>query len=336
MPAYNLSGLPRPIIRLNYKGIPIYDEVRTLVTDLTWTDNLEDQADEIDLKLNNGSSLFFDPWFPESGDELEGAAGYANGPMVDIGLYYMDQPNASGGRGGDMFSMKGKSVPVKKDIGTKKTREFENKTVGEIAAQVAKDHGLTVVGTPPDTKFERITQRRETDLGFLQRLSRDYGAFFSVKGKQLVFMPRSEVWARKPVMIFMRGQREIIDYNLRHETSKTYSKAKVSYFEGNQKKNISVDVEDKTVQSGDTLKIDDRVENEGQAKKLAKSRLDKANAKQWSGTLQVVGDPVLAAGQVIELAGYGRWDRRYTIKSARHHDTRQGYTTSMELEGVRE
>lgn len=336
MPAYNLDGLPRPIVRLSYKGAPIYDEIRSIVTDLTFTDNLENEADEIDLKVDNSSGRWFDAWFPDHGDELEGALGYSAGAMKDMGLFYMDQPNASGSRSGDLFSMKGKSVPVKKALATKKTREFEKMSVGQIARKIAGENGFNVVGNPPDVTFDRITQRRETDLEFLKRLSGDYGAYFSVKGKQLVFILRGDVWSRPPVMLIRKGMREIISYDLKHEASKTHSKAKVSYFEGNQKKTINVEVEDKSVKTGDTLKIDDRVENEGQAKKLAKSKLDKANEKQWSGSLTMVGDPLLVAGQVIELSGYGRWDRKYTIKRARHHDSRASYTTAIEVTGVRE
>jgi phage protein D len=325
----------QPIERLLYKGVDIWDAISSQVVSLTYTDNIGDQADEIQIQLRNDHHRWLDAWFPEHGDELRGFLGYRGGRTLDMGTFFLDQPAASGDRSGDMFSIRGQSKPVDKAAKTKKTKAFENKSQKQIAEEVLGELGMSIVGTPPEITFQRITQRRENGLEFLARLASDYGAFFAVKGRSAVYANRDDLFAQTPVRILRRGDRSIIRYNLKHDSSGTASKAKASYFDGNTKKNIEVEVEDKQVKTGDTLRTDDRVENKGQAEKLAKSKLQKANMKAWSADFEIVGDPSCQAGQIVQLVGYGRWDRTYIIDKARHHDVRTAYTTNVSLKDAR-
>lgn len=325
----------QPIERLLYKGVPIWDEISSQVIDLTYTDHLADKADEIQLRLRNDHFKWFDAWFPEHGDELRGFLGYRGGKLLDMGTFFLDEPNASGSRSGDIFAIRGQSKPVDKSLKTKKTAAFEKQSLKQIAQRVCAQNGLALVGNPPDVQFDRLTQRRENDLEFLARLAADYGAYFNVKGRTAMFVSRDELHGKNPVITLRRGSRMIVDYNLKRASAKTYSKAKATHFDGNTKKTIEVEVEDKEVKTGDTLRIDDRAENHGQAQQLAKSKLQKANAKQWSGTFQIVGEPAAQAGMIVALEGFGRWDRQYIIESARHHDSRSTYTTSLELSDAR-
>lgn len=328
--------LGRPTAKLTYNGVPLWDAISSQVISLTFTDNIEGEADEIQLEVRNNTGEWFDAWRPEHGDEVEGEFGYVGSVMVPIGTFFVDKPCAKGGRGGDTFSTSGQSAPVSKAMRTAKTRAFENQTLADVVRKVSGEHGMQVVGTPPSLHYDRISQRRETDLAFLKRLAEDYGCFFKVAGRKLVFMPRSEVYGRDAIRTIEKGSREIISYSLNYDVAKTASKAKASYYDGNQKKKIEVEVEDKDVKSGDTLRIDERVENEGQAQALAKSKLQKANLKQWTGNFTLVGDPLLLAGQNIQLSGYGKWDRKYSITKARHQLVRGGLTTAIEQAGVRD
>lgn len=327
--------LGKPVARLLYNGVPLWDAISSQVISLTFTDNIEGKADEIQLTVHNATGKWFEEWRPEHGDVIEGSFGYLGSIMVPIGTFYVDKPNAKGGRGGDTFSTSGQSAPVTKAARTEKTKSFENQKLGDVVKKVAKDLGMEVEGEAPDVYFDNLRQRRETDLAFLNRLAKDYGAYFVVKGKKIIFIDRKKVDEREPIRTFIKGEREINTYDLNYDVGGTYSKAKVSYFNGNTKEKIEAEVEDKDVKTGDTLKIDDKVENKGQAEKLAKSRLQDANRKQYTGSFNVVGDPLLLAGQPIGLLGYGLWDRKYMIGRARHQLVRGGLTTLAEIAGVR-
>ncbi len=128
----------------------------------------------------------------------------------------------------------------------------------------------------------------------------------------------------------------ITNWRAKDQTAKTVKKAQVSYLDPPQsKKLIKAEATDETSRSGDILKIDERVETEDQAKKLAKGRLAKANEDKRTASLTLVGDPMLVAGLVVELgATFGRYAGRYLIHKASHTSKRANYTTKLELKGV--
>jgi len=327
----------KPTAQLFFKGRDIWSKIENDVISLTFTDNLDEEADEIILDLKNDHGRWFDAWFPDLNDELRGLLGYEGGKLLDMGTFYLDEPSASGDSGGDVFRIRGQSKPVDKALKTPKTKEFEGKSQRQIAQEVLSAHGLELVGAPPDVTFERVTQRRERDLEFLQRLANDYGAFFAVKGKKAVYTDRAALFSGSPVRMLTRGDPAIVAYpQLTHKSDGTHTKARVSYFDGNRKKLIEVEAEDREIKTGDTLRIDERVENEGQARKLARSRLQKANMQAWQATFEIVGDPTCQAGQTVKLKKFGRWDRAYIIMTARHRLASGGYTTSLELSDARQ
>ena len=69
---------------------------------------------------------------------------------------------------------------------------------------------------------------------------------------------------------------------------------------------------------------------------MAKATLRKLNLRQTSGSLSLVGDPLMIAGNVIELKGFGSFDGRFIIESANHSMTSGGYTTSIDVRRVNE
>ncbi len=324
-----------PLFRLLYKGIDISSEIDPHLISCTYTDKVHGEADEIEVTTQDKDGLWRGPWCPDHGDQVALWIGYKPALLVPCGEFEIDEPNPKLGRDGDTFTFRGVSAPVSKALRTKKTKGYESQSLKQIAQKVAGEHGFAIVGTPPDVQFERITQRRERDLEFLSRMADSYGAYFTVRGNKLCFAKRGEVHERDPVFTFRADSDDYTTADLKRASHKTYSKSKVTYFEGNQKKLLKVEIEDKAVKNGDTLRLDERVENEGQARARAKSELEKENLKKQTGNIVLVGNPLLVAGQIIALdAGFGKWAGRYVVKQSRHHITRSGYTTNIEINGV--
>ena len=81
-----------------------------------------------------------------------------------------------------------------------------------------------------------------------------------------------------------------------------------------------------------TLALQKRVEDTSQAIALGKGELHKANAREQTASLECLGCPRLAAGQMLEMTGFGDFSGRYFIKTATHRVSGSGgYTTSLEL-----
>jgi hypothetical protein len=330
-----MTNVSKPRFILIYKGVNISKEFAPESITITYTDKVHGEADEIEVTVQDKDGKWRGPWCPEHGDIVDLYIGYESGMMIACGAFEVDEPCVNMSRSGDTLTFRGVSAPISKSLRTRKTRGYEKQNLKAIASKIAGEHGLLVTGNPPDILFERVTQRRERDLEFLSRLAENYGAYFSVRGKNLVFEKRSDVHARGPVFTLRANSDDYISVDLKKASHKTYSKAKLTYFEGQEKRKIEAEASDAVVKNGDTLRLDERVENDGQANARVKSELDKENLKKQTGTISMVGLPLMLAGQIIELdGGFGKWAGRYVIKSSRHLISRSSYTTSIEINAV--
>jgi uncharacterized protein len=328
--------LKKPVFQLIYKGKDISSELDPHTTEITYSDELDGKADEIEVSVQDKDGLWRGEWCPETGDKCELFIGYEGESLTPCGTFEIDEPESSGDRSGDVFSFSGQSVPVSKSARTTKTKAYEKKSLKQIAEEVAGDLDMTIVGTPPDMDFERQTQRRERPLQFLSRLASSYGAYFSVKGDKMVFAKREEVHEREAVRTIKHGGDEktceYISYSLKKTSDDTYSKGKLGHYDAHKNKHHKGEEEDDDVKNGETLRLDERVENEKQGKARIKSELEKKNLKAMTASFSFPGDNLLVAGQMLILgSGFGKWAGKFVIMKSRHKFSRGGYTTDIEL-----
>jgi Phage protein D len=333
--------IKQPKFRLIYNGVDITSAFDMWPTEVEYTDKRHGESDEATVKVHNTGGRWFDDWAPEEGIKFKLWYGY-EGNLVYAGEFTVSEDEAEGDTSGDTVNFKGLAAPNSQALRTKNHTAYEQQSLKEIVNKVAQKHNLKVEGEIEDIQFERVTQNGERDLEFLKRLADDYGHYFTVKGGRLVFTSRDGLRARDPVRILDLEQgpgAEIIRYSLKNSDYKAAQKAKVKYHHAKRKKIVgaeasTVDDLGLTTASGDVVKIDVRVENTEQARRVAKSRLDKKNAAKVSGEFELVGDPLLVAGQVIELKNFGKWDGRWLITKSKHSMKRSGYTTAISIERI--
>ncbi|SDQ70451.1 contractile injection system protein, VgrG/Pvc8 family [Pseudovibrio sp. Tun.PSC04-5.I4] len=329
--------LREPFLSLKINGVEVADNLAPHLIDFSWTDNLHGKADEVSVTLRDDAGLWRGPWRPEKADKVIATIGYRGYPPMPCGEFEVDIPEAQGSRLNDRLSFKAVSAANSTEQRTKKSKSFEETNLKKVIEEVAKALNYTVSGKIEEIPFKFKRQRRERDLQFLTRLAEDYGYFFAIKDKQLVFYKREDLDKRDPATTFdLVDGTTIISWKATDKTHQTYSKAKVAYAHGQKKKLITGEVQDLSIKSGDTLTIDERVEDEAEAKTVAKSRLAKANEDGLVATLTLVGDPLLIAGQVVALgATFGKYSASYLVHKAQHKIARGTYTTQLELKAIR-
>ena len=331
-----MSQLAEPAVSLIINGIDVGSDFAPFLLDFTWTDNLHGKADEVAVRLRDDTGLWRGAWRPDEGDIVEASIGYKSGLMMPCGSYQVDIPDASGSRGNDIVCFRATSAFPDKDQRTQKSKGSEKTNLKKIITETAETLGYTVSADIEDIKFDYKRQRRERDLAYIKRLAEDFGYFVSIKHKKLVFYKREDLEQQGPVKTFeLAAPTKITRWQAKDQSSKTYKKAKVCYLDPTSKTLIKGEVQDLSSKSGDVLKIDERVENEEQAKKLAKGRLAKANENKRTASLSLVGDPTLVAGLVVALGStFGRYAGSYLIHKATHSVKRGNYTTRLDLKGI--
>lgn len=320
---------------LLYRGVDISSELDPMTTSVTYEDKLHGEADEIEVALQDSDGRWRGPWFPETGDTMRLWYGWSDGRSMYAGEFELDEPEATIGRGGDTFTIRGIAAPITKALRTEKTAEFEDKTVEEIAREIASRNGLTVKGTFNDTKYRRKTQRRMRDLEFLVQLGEDTDHYVSVRGTEIQFTAVDAIDGQTPAAVFMPRSHDHAGFVGRFQSADTYSKAETRHFHDLKKELVEGEEADGRIRTGDVLKLVERVEDKAQADLMAKSRLHQKNRKRRSGTLTLVGRPDLVAGTVVELADHGAWSGRYVVDASRHTLTRGPYPTVLRLTDAR-
>ena len=130
----------------------------------------------------------------------------------------------------------------------------------------------------------------------------------------------------------------INDWWLNYTGQKKNSKTKIK--KGSQKKSVEyIDytyVDETVDESGQIYVIKKRCNSLQEAERIAKAKLRQLNLRQTSGNLTVVGNPLLMAGECIDLQGFGSFDGKFFIEQAEHTIGSGGYTTSLQIRRVNE
>lgn len=87
-------------------------------------------------------------------------------------------------------------------------------------------------------------------------------------------------------------------------------------------------------ENGQVFELKRRATSIEEAKQLAKAKLRCLNSKRVTGSLNIVGDPTVVAGCVVEIAGFGSFDGNFIVEEATHSGGSGGYTTALRLRKV--
>lgn len=313
---------------------------------LSYTDKVQGESDEVEIELEDTEGLWRGPWYPDKGMELVVSIGDGK-KVLKCGTFQIDEIEQSGPP--DIMKIKGLAAGITHKLRTKKGKAHEKKTLKQIAEAVAADNGLTVKGTIPDVRFDRITQHRESDLKFLKRIGYEYGMLFSVRGKQLVFTTIYDIEDKGEALEIDRL--DLTSYSLKDKATNTYKDSVVSYHNPKNKEVVkvpyaakpsSVDFKNNQdqvsyafISSNDTKVIHTKAENKQQAQLKAKAALHRANSWQQEGTITLQGNPIMVAGNNFLLTGVGALAGKWHISESTHKVSKDsGYVTECTIKRV--
>ena len=249
-----------PTYKLIYEKKDITKDVARFVTNIEYTDFEHGQSDEISITFEDSENLWHTSWIPTKGDVLTLDIGYETQKLLNCGKFEIDELEYE--TPPDIVTVKALATSIKKALRQKNSIAYENKTLKQIAAEIAKKHGLTLVGSIDDIKILRITQNQQKDLEFLKKLAEEYGYIFKITANYLVFYETEKLKSETPTRIFNKS--DLSKINLSEKTSQKYKAVQVSYHNPKTGKTIKTTVKNTGVVNGDTLKITSRCENKQQ------------------------------------------------------------------------
>ena len=317
----------KPIFKIEYNQKDITKDVSNQVLNIEYTDFEHGQSDEITITFDDTQKLWQSSWIPSKGDSLRVFIGYEGEKLLNCGIFEIDEIEFA--TPPDILTVKAIATGITKALRQNNSVAYENKTLKQIASEIAQKHSLTLVGEIEDVRVERITQNQERDLTFLKKLAEQYGYIFKIAEGKLVFYKTEKLTGADAAKILYKS--DLSRISLTEKTSKNYKSVTVSYHNPKTGKKITATAKNENCVKGDTLKINERCENKQQALLKAKAALAKGN-NTIEGSIDLVGNPNLVAGLNVELKNLGYFSGKYHITQTRHFiDRTAGYGTSLEV-----
>lgn len=219
----------------------------------------------------------------------------------------------------------------------------------QIAAEIAKDNGLTGTGIEPTTithlKVER--KKNEKDYTLLKRLADEIGFEFFVRDKTLYFRAPKDTQKGTVDFVFRNN---IISFNPRLSTAALVNEVEVAAWDEKGKETISETARIADLKSavglsnfnslieqshGEKVKV--RVEgrvirSREEAKAIALSELKRRNRGFIEGKLECIGDPSLCPGMTVNIDKVGKlFSGVYYVTKAKHTLGENGYKTTLDV-----
>jgi phage protein D len=316
---------------VTYAGVNITADLSEMVLAIRYVDRLDGASGDLEIDLEDSTRQWQGAWYPSLGDVVSLQLGYSRESLLDCGEFQIDELELDGPP--DVMRLRCLAAYITPAMRTVNTMAYENIGLLGIAAQIAAKYQLALVTasseSDSDLVFERVTQRRQTDLEFLKRLAREHNFDFTVRAGQLIFYQRPALEAAAAVLTISRS--DTIRFSFRNRTRRTYDGAKFSYFDPDTKQLITQSVPATSpTPTGDILKIVARCENAAQAQVKAEALLHLHNMVFVDASLDGPGNTTLVAGNNVQLSGWGALDGTYLIETAQHRLARAtGYTTSI-------
>lgn len=238
------------------------------------------------------------------------------------------------------------------------TRTFAKATDAEIAQQIALDADLTPDVEDTRTTHDHVQQHNESDFTFLRRRGRAIRFELLVDDRTLVFRQARDadektytlVWGDVqrgfyppgpvlPVRSFaptMNALRPVEHVRVLGVDPRTREPIEGRAGPGDEEvrgagRRTGPSVSASALGSRTRTIVDAPVQTQDEADELARAIFNEEALALVQGRAEVVGAPDLKAGDVVELAGVGRFEGTYYITEATHAIGAGGYTTSLSL-----
>ncbi|KZZ82529.1 phage late control D family protein [Bacillus sp. SJS] len=307
-------------LEIQYNNQSISQAIAPFVTDLTFTDNLSGQADDLSISVGDRERKWMNNWIPEKSASLQASilatAGWGNTKAFTrkLGYFDIDQIDTSGPP--NKVSIKATSVPESSTLrNQRKTRSWEKATFKKVAQDIASKNTMKLhFSSEENPLLDRVEQQNEADLVFLMRICNEAGFSLKVANKSLVIMDEERLEKATAVDTISRTDSRLKDYGGADSLSKCYKSCRVTYADPKKKKIISyIFTPPKPEKTSRVLEVNEEVSSEAEARRLARKSLRGQNKEACTFSLKMTGFLTYYAGQTLNITDFGHFDGKYLI-----------------------
>lgn len=349
----NSSRARRTAAKVAFGGVDITESIKPYLLSITYTDNEEDEADDLQIKLQDRDGIWMEDWLANAVDAAADATGlqiqavflrenwHTDGgdKLLDCGAFELDSIKASGPP--STITIKGTSLPYSGQVRqTLRTKAWESYSLSGIAQEIASKGGMVCMyQSGEDPYYERAEQFQESDIAFLSGLCHDAGISLKATNNILVLFDQEEYEQKEPAFSIVKGDGSYTKYDFSIGTADVkYSSCRVRYVDpatGVVTEGIAyADDYKEDSKNNQQLEVTAKVASVGEAQALAAKRLRLHNKYSRTASFTFPGDPDKVAGVTVTLTGWGSWDGKYMVMQSKHSLGSSGYITQVSLRRV--
>ena len=174
-------------------GLNITPRLLGIVTQITTHDGAGQTSDSASLELDDTGGRIK---MPQKGEPISIALGWVHkGGARRVFEGVIDEPRSTGGRGqGRMISISAKSADPRSKIKQHGERHWDDTTLGSVIQEAGQAAGITVSVHPSLASIRRDywAMAGQSFAAFGDRLAREVGATFKIRGNRAVMVPRNQ------------------------------------------------------------------------------------------------------------------------------------------------
>ena len=346
-------------VAVSFDGVDISEPINEGLLSLSFTDNEEDEADDLQIKLQDKTNKWLTQWLNDTMQQaVYGIKSSTKGMTIsagvkqfwpdgtirsaDFGFFELDELKSSGPP--SQILIKGTSLSYANGIRTEeRDKSWENYTLRKIGEEIADKGRLGFLyDCPKDPSYSRVEQTKQTDIAFLMQLCHDNGFSLKISGLKLIIFDQARYESMTPYTTIRWMDGTYTKYDLQTQDGDThYDQCTVIYYDaasGTRYEGIarSEDYDEEATEHTVCTITDRKVGSAAEAGELAAKILRLHNKYEKRVNFTMVGNPMLGAGMTIDLEGFGLWDEKYIVKTCKHEVSHSGYTTKITLRTIPE
>ncbi len=324
-------------LELAIEGGPVLTgKINPRLVRLSLSEKREDDADEMDLVLQNADGLLE---IPETGVTLSLALGWESGGDVPVGLvdkgkFIVDEVGQEGPP--DRITIKARSADMTGALRKLRTQSWTDIALGDLLDEIAGRHGRAarVEAGLAVARIDAIEQEGKSDLAFVRDLGRRFDAIATWKNGLLLFLPigGSSTASGAALDTLALTKRQGWRWTYRQADRENFDGAEAQWQDQGAARRRTVQV------GGDNRRrLKNVYASESEARQAAEAAASRAARKPFRFTYDLaIAEPALQPDMKVALQGWGdKIDGTpWLIESVRTEMGARGLHQSIEMESA--
>ena len=314
------------------------------VTSISYTDNDQGKVDEVTLVFEDASAMWMmKEWIPERGHDLDVSMWFmdwmkpGDNQKYHCGNFTVDDLTYTGPPW--TCTIKGVAILAESDMQTElKSKTWEGATLKQIVLEKMDVYGMpheNLYWYGEETPIAKVEQSNESDSAFLKKLCEKQGMYLKIYKKGMVVFDKHIYEPRPAKAGFGIADIEQGSLTWNSTLNGTSTGAILSYTNPNKKKNVDK-TQMLTVQVGTVegegarvLRLNQHVEDEAEAQRIAIAKLNQENEKACTVSFRAMANVNMYATDNFMLSGVGRLNGKYYCTSVTHSLSRSGHSMTI-------